>query len=215
MTHPDYIRMKAREMRTERGLTIDEIAERLALSRTTIYHWVRDIPIERNPERQSAAQRTGTRANVEKHRRKREEAYRRGLEEYEQLAMDPTFRDFVCMYVGEGYKRNRNTVSIANSDPVVISLAFRWIARLASNKTFCALQYHADQDPEWLRQFWGFRLGVEPGEIALQRKSNSNQLKKRTWRSRWGVLTVGSNDTYLRARLQGWIDTTKLNWTTG
>ncbi len=32
-------------MRIERKLTIDELAERLALSRSTIYYWVRDLPI--------------------------------------------------------------------------------------------------------------------------------------------------------------------------
>jgi hypothetical protein len=31
-------------MRVERKLTIDQIAERLALSRTTIYYWVKDLP---------------------------------------------------------------------------------------------------------------------------------------------------------------------------
>ena len=38
--HPPYLREKAREMRVEKKLTIDQIAERLALSRTTIYYWV-------------------------------------------------------------------------------------------------------------------------------------------------------------------------------
>jgi hypothetical protein len=32
-------------MRIERKLTIDELVERLALSRSTIYYWVRDLPI--------------------------------------------------------------------------------------------------------------------------------------------------------------------------
>jgi DNA-binding XRE family transcriptional regulator len=36
MAHPAYLREKARSMRIERRLTIDELAERLALSRTTI-----------------------------------------------------------------------------------------------------------------------------------------------------------------------------------
>jgi excisionase family DNA binding protein len=45
MAHASYLREKARSMRVERQLTIDELAERLALSRSTIYYWVRDLPI--------------------------------------------------------------------------------------------------------------------------------------------------------------------------
>jgi predicted DNA-binding transcriptional regulator AlpA len=45
MAHPAYLREKARSMRLKRGYTIDELAERLALSRSTIYYWVRDLPI--------------------------------------------------------------------------------------------------------------------------------------------------------------------------
>jgi transposase-like protein len=41
VTYPAYVREKARRMRVERDFTIDEIAERLAISRQTIYHWVR------------------------------------------------------------------------------------------------------------------------------------------------------------------------------
>lgn len=49
MAYPSYIREKARQLRIEKKLTIDELAERLALSRSTIYYWVRDIPIPRRP----------------------------------------------------------------------------------------------------------------------------------------------------------------------
>jgi hypothetical protein len=116
------------------------------------------------------------------------------------------------MYIGEGFKRTRHNVSLGNSDPVVISLATRWIRRFATNAISFSLQYHADQDPDWLREFWGFRLGVEPTAIRLQRKSNSGQLEGRMWRSRYGVLTVRTGDTQFRARLQGWIDAMKDEW---
>jgi len=49
MAYPAYIREKARELRTKKKLTIDEIAERLAIPRTTIYGWVRDLEIPRKP----------------------------------------------------------------------------------------------------------------------------------------------------------------------
>ena len=93
-------------MRIERRLTIDELAERLALPRTTIYYWVRDLPIPGSgsggvwPE---AARRKGTRAMQRKYRLLREEAYRQGERESEALAAEATFRDFVCLYVAEGY----------------------------------------------------------------------------------------------------------------
>jgi hypothetical protein len=45
-----------------------------------------------------------------------------------------------------------------------------------------------------------------------QRKSNSGQLRGRTWRSEHGVLTVCVNDTALRARLQGWIELVRDDW---
>jgi transposase len=74
VTHPDYIREKALELRRERGLTIDEIAERLALSRSTIYHWVRDIAIPRKPGQSFSqeARKKGNRVMRENFLRKRE-----------------------------------------------------------------------------------------------------------------------------------------------
>ena len=59
MAHPAYLREKMRRLRTERKLTIDELAERLALSRSTIYYWVRDLPID-HAGRANAGQRKGT-----------------------------------------------------------------------------------------------------------------------------------------------------------
>lgn len=40
MTYPPSVRLKAIELRTAERLTIDEIAARLAVSRTTVFHWV-------------------------------------------------------------------------------------------------------------------------------------------------------------------------------
>jgi hypothetical protein len=198
-------------MRMEKDLTIDEIAERLAISRQTIFYWVRDLPLQR-PRRASAGQTLGNQGMRRKYKALRDEAYQRGCEEFDELARDPSFRDFVCMYIGEGYKRNRNTVAICNSDPRVVLLAARWTRRLAGNRVSYALQYHADQDLNELKRYWADVLGIDAADIRLQRKSNSNQLNGRTWRSEHGVLTVCSNDTYLRARLQAWMDRVRQEW---
>lgn len=211
MAHHPSLRLKAIELRTHERLTIDVIAARLAIPRTTIYGWVRDIPIERI-HRGTPGQRKGNAKMQAAFARKRQAAYREGLAEFEDLDAVPTFRDFVCMYIGEGYKRCRNTVSIANSDPAVVVLGARWIRRFARNPVWFQVQYHADQDVRELQRFWSESLGVVPDDIRLQRKSNSNGLSGRKWRSPYGVLTVGSNDTLLRARLQAWIDLVQESW---
>jgi excisionase family DNA binding protein len=215
MTHPPYLREKAREMRAKRRLTIDELAERLALSRSTIYHWVRDMPIPGSgpgggwPE---SARRHAARAIKRKYGLLRVAAYQEGLESFDELASDPSFRDFVCMYIAEGYKRNRNAVAICNSDEAVLRLAAGWIRRLTEKAPYFALQFHADQNLTQLRTFWSHVLGIHPDAIRLQRKSNAAQLKGRQWRSRHGVLSVRVSDTYLRARLEAWMDRLRSEW---
>ncbi len=82
-----------------------------------------------------------------KYRRLREEGYRDGRATFASLAEDPTFRDFVNLYVAEGYKRSRNHVSICNSDPAVVALANRWISRLGGNKVAYSVQYHVRSGP--------------------------------------------------------------------
>jgi hypothetical protein len=214
--HPPFLRAKARELRVDEALTIDELASRLAVPRTTAYYWVRDLPIAGSgpggawPE---AARRKGTRSMQRKYRLLRDAAYEDGRRSFPILALDPTFRDFVCLYVAEGYKRRRGTVSVCNSDPAVMRLSTRWIRRLATNPVGFGLQYHRDQDLAALTAFWSAELSLEPAAIRVQRKSNSNQLAGRSWRSRHGVLAVWSNDTLLRARVEAWMDCLREDWT--
>jgi hypothetical protein len=211
MAYPQYLRDKARQLRRERHLSIVEIGERLALPKTTIYYWVRDLPLGR-PRNASAGQRRGNMRMRRRYQAMREAAYEDGRAAFASLAEDQTFRDFVCMYIGEGYKRDRNVVSIGNSDPRVVALGTRWLRALASNKLMFSVQYHADQDLAALRRFWGATLEVDAETIRLQRKSNSGKLSRRIWRCKYGVCTVRTSDTLLRARLQAWMDCVQQDW---
>jgi hypothetical protein len=136
----------------------------------------------------------------EKYRLIREAAYEHVFVSYMTLIKEPGFRGFVCMYIGEGYKRCRNSVSLNNSDPAVVKLANYWICRLSRNPVGYALQHHADQEPDELKRFWAKGLGISAEAI------------KTPWRSRYGLLCVRASDTLLRAELQAWMDCVQEEW---
>ena len=214
MAYPAYLREKARTLRRDKGMTIDELADCLALSRSTIYYWVGDLPIERKPDatQLARARKAAARSNRKRFTRLREQAYRAGEHSFDALAEDPSFRDFVMLFMTEGYRRSPNTVSIANSDPGLVELGNRWIRLLSEHRVSYSVQYHADQDPEMLRGFWANRLNIGQAAVSLQLKSNSAHLSTRKWRCRFGVMSVTCHDTYLRERMQAWMDRLQQRW---
>jgi hypothetical protein len=215
MAYPAYMREKARELRVKQKLTIDELAEQLAVSRTTIYSWVHDLPLPASKKPvgfSEAARRKGNRAMRRKYRLLREAAYDEAIHFYPHLSESPTFRDFLVIFMTEGHRRARHCVSIGNSDPSIIRLSNRWM-RVFSSRALCySVQYDADQDLDALRAFWGDQLEIDGTEIKLQRKSNSGRLAGRTWRSRYGVLTVTARDTYFREAMRAWTDCLRDRW---
>ncbi len=207
----DHLRVKAIELRTQHNMTLEDIVERLALPKTTIYYWIKDLPIPRT-EKQSDAQLARAAQVKQKYALLREAAYQEGVVQAPELLKDPTFRDFVVLYMAEGYKRDRNVVSFVNSDPLIVGLAYKWIRKLSPKQPEYSLQYHADHNTDELRVFWADYLDIDPSSIKLIRKSNSGELMGRQFRSVHGLLTVRICDTYFRARLQAWMDIVKSQW---
>jgi len=117
VAYPTYLRERARALRLTKHLSLSEIAERLDGHRSNL-------------------------AMQGKYRRLREEAYAQGWEEYDELVGLPTLRDFVALYIAEGYKRCRNRVSIANSDERVLALASSWLRVLTTEPLSDSVQYH-------------------------------------------------------------------------
>ena len=209
MAYPAYLRARARELRITKHLSLDELAERLALPKTTVYYWINDLPLGR--ERRESPH-PGTAAMQAKYRQLRDAAYETGRAEFDELARVPTFRDFVVLYVAEGYKRSRNTASLCNSDPAIVAMAARWLQRLSGRAPTVSVQYHADQDTTELRAFWAATLGIDAAGVRFHPKTNSSELRTRTWRCAHGVAAVAVHDTQFRARLQAWMDLMRESW---
>jgi hypothetical protein len=213
MKRYDALRERAREWRVS-GSSLDEICGRLGLSKGTVHHWIVDIPLQRRSRSGDNFRRTGSAQVLRLARFKelRRIAYEQGKGEFLGLARDPSFRDFVMLFMTEGHRRGQHCVSIANSNPALVSLAFRWMKELSHHRIAIKLQVHADQDPKALRIFWGELLGADTEAIRISRKSNSGALAVRKWRSVHGVATVTSHDTAFRERMRGWCEQLELSW---
>lgn len=205
----DHLRRKAIELRQRHALSLDEIVERLQLPKTTIYYWIKDIPLQRSTRPNVIR---ASEVNQEKARLLREAAYQQGIEEAETLFQYPTFRDFVVLYLAEGFRKTRHRVEIANSNPKIIAVAHYWMSQLSLKPIHYSLQIHIDNDEGEVKSFWADFLHVDPDQIKVIRKSNSGEMSGRVWRSVHGVLSCLVHDTYFRARLQAWMDIIQEQW---
>jgi hypothetical protein len=217
MTHSRYLRDIARLLRVERQLTVDQLAKRLALPRSTVYYWVRDLPLRVSPRDGGDAGGTRGRGGAAPAGSRSaglapESAYEDGLRSYDELVAQPTFRDFVCVYIVEGYKRDRRRVALANADPAIMRLAHRWIWRLTDKSPSLSLHLSAEQSPSELRRFWSETVGEDATTIRARRRDSGDLLHRWSPPPLHGVLTVTVDDSRLRARLQAWMCRTRDSW---
>jgi hypothetical protein len=207
MAHARYLRQMARSLRVEQRLTVDELAARLSLPRSTIYYWVRDLPL-----RAGVRDATPWEAPAKVSRVRSEAAYEEGLTTFEELSAQPTFRDFVCIYLVRGEHHNRTRVALTNSDPAVMVLVSRWLRRLTDKAPFLALRYGPGQSLKELRRFWGEMTGTAPHAIRARGSSEGVPGEQPVSGPSHGLLTIGVDDTLLRARLQGWMHRAREPW---
>ncbi len=220
MAHSRYLRQMARSLRVEQQLTVDELALRMALPRSTIYYWVRDLPLRSKGDREPASHEPAS-ALSQVSPMSSEAAYVEALESFAELDAQPTFRDFVCVYLMQGEQRDRTRVALTNSDPMVMRLVSRWIKRLTDKAPFLSLQCSGEHSSTDLRHFWSEAVGAEPRAIRVRdvaggKRSDAEGDDRAPSASggdeRHGLLTVTVNDMLLRARLQAWMQRTRETW---
>jgi hypothetical protein len=207
----------ARLLRVEQRLTVDQLAARLALPRSTVYYWVRDLPLgEREGEGvgAGAGERAGTGAGAGKRASAiaGDAAYEDALRSFDDLAAQPTFRDFVCLFIARGSTRERAKVSLSDSDAAVMRFANRWMLRLSDRSPLLSVRYEPGQSLTELRRFWSGVVGVQARTIRVHDEADVSCDRHIAGLARHGVLTVSVEDALLRARLQAWICKTRDSW---
>jgi len=205
----EHLRKKAVELR-EQGYALNDICMFLSMKKTTVYHWIKDMPLNSLTTKQSFALQKGVKAAKDKWATIRDMAYQQGLSEFD--GNDKRMRDFALIYLTEGYRRTRNVVQVTNSNPVLLRLAADVIREQSDKPLNVQVQYYEDHIRCDVRNYWGAQLGVDPDCIKLFPKSNSGRLSGRNWRSPNGVAQVGVGDTNFRSRVQGWMDKLQEEW---
>ncbi len=126
-----HLKEKARALR-HKGATLTEICEQLALNKSTVHGWIKEIAIPATAQ-QTEQRRRASQANRRKHAAVREQWYNEAYQQAGEILQDALIRDFVVLYAAEGYKRNRNQVSICNSNLAIMRMAHEHIQRLSHN----------------------------------------------------------------------------------
>ena len=123
-------KMKAREFRKQGKSTI-WIAKELGVAVSSVSLWTRDIKLTeeqyeylRNSDARHEAQKKGARANVIKHRQKRQQFQEEGR--IKAREGDPLHLAGCMLYWGEGHK-SRNTVGMVNSDVDMLIYFMRFL----------------------------------------------------------------------------------------
>jgi hypothetical protein len=209
----------ARLLRVEQQLTVDQLAGRLAVPRSTVYYWVRDLPLRasRDEDAEPAGgselgEPVGTAGEHEQLSPGQASAYEQGLRSFDDLVAQPTFRDFLCIYILDGYKRDRTRVSLTNTDPAVMRLVNRWIWRLTDKSPSLSLRCPPQRSVSELRRFWSDTVGAQPEAIRARIGKQEDPLQRSGAAPVHGALTVSVEDKLLRARLQAWMCKMREGW---
>jgi transcriptional regulator with XRE-family HTH domain len=221
MRHAGVLKAEAVRLRALEGFSLNELAERLGIPKSTVRYWVKDTPPGSLSElrqvqrllRQSARQQAGTAAMQAKYAAMRQEAYAATNMRATELLQDLVVRDFVILYLAEGYRKQRNCVALSNSNPRIIKFAHNAMRRLATNPHFYySFQYHADQNPDELKLYWAAQLGISSEQIHPIPKTNSGHLEGRRFACEHGVFQIQVGDTRFRAELQALMDAIQEEW---
>jgi len=204
-------------MRAE-GLTYDEIAVRLNVSKSSLSLWLRGQPgPDRKPydhtEHLKKIQPLGARA-----RRERAAAVRAGLRtkaarQLAGLTPDALLVAGAVLYWAEGAKdkpwRRNGCVVFINSDPEVLETFLAWLdlVGVAEHERRYRLQIHESADARAHEQWWADRLGISTSRFgkATLKRHNPRTVRYNTGDDYHGCLIV-------RVLRSGWLYYSIAGW---
>ncbi|WP_223256478.1 helix-turn-helix domain-containing protein [Micromonospora endophytica] len=212
----DDLRAQAVSLRAT-GLSVPEIARRLAVSRSTAYLWVRHLPLDRDAEqerqRRQAHSKAMTEARWSAHRRTRDEAQAETHAAAGRTVGQLSDRDVLLLgaiaYWCEGTKskpwRRDDHVEFVNSDPGLLALFLRFLELSGVDRATPTyrVSIHESADADAATEWWAEQLELPRDRFQHPnlKKHNPATARRNTGEGYRGCLVINvprSRELYWR-----------------
>ena len=195
------------------GKSYREISDELGVAKSTLSNWFQGVDFSTaiRSELSKRATKKGAQHLRELNRVRGialqvhyELAEKEALKEMELFRRIPLFTAALAAYWGEGDKTTKNQVRITNTDPRMLHLFLQFLLHICQadkHKISLALFLYEDLDEAKCKRYWTKHVGIK--------KFHKAQIlpgRHKTKKIPYGVATVVLTDSYLKRKLQVWID---------
>lgn len=166
-------REKALALRRQ-GKSYSQIKKILKVSKGTLSYWLRDYPLSKEKIREL---RDWNEQRIERFRetmrRKREDRLQKTYKAEKKILLPLTKREFyltgLLLYWGEGTKSQRHTLSVSNTDPVVIKFFIQWVNKclfVSKEKIRIYLHLYNDMNVDKEIKYWSEELRIPLSQFS-------------------------------------------------
>jgi len=196
------------------GKSYSEIKHLLGIPKSTLSDWLKAVRWSQTIKRSLAQKaKVGDRIRIQALNKIRgghldrlyEEARREAAQEFEEYKFYPLFLVGLALYWGEGDKTSKHMVRIGNVDPFMIDTFVKFLREVCGvsrEKIRAYILLYPDLDPAACLRFWVSRSHLSKSNFT---KSITIQGRHKTRRVPYGVCTVGTTSSYLKTKLNVWL----------
>ncbi len=197
------------------GVSLNDIAHTLRVSKGSVSEWVRDIPLSFKAK-EFLAQKSLSSASIEKRRASRlanEFAKRKVItdlatREIKKISDKELKYIGIALYWGEGGKTRRGSARVSNADPAVIQVMmafFRRVCFVPEEKFRGYIHIHSHLQKEAAEKYWSDVSGIPRAQFFKTYSIPSKAGSGKRDTLPYGTFDIYVNDTKLFLTIMGWI----------
>lgn len=165
------LRERALLLRKIGRLSYSAISKKIDVSKSTLSYWLADLPLKESEIKQlrkrawekgeTARERFRNSMRVKKDK-ENEVIYEKIKKEILPIDSRDLYIAGLILYVGEGDKRNRHRIALANNDPAVVAFFTKWLqkfSKIPREKIRFGLHLYENMNIAKERKFWQDALG--------------------------------------------------------